>query len=1041
MSINRLPLFISKCCSVIVFFIGLTVVIIWYTHSTLLIQLSPASITMQFNTAISFMLAGIGLITAIYNKRRISFLCGLFIGIIGSLTILQYILNIDLGLGPFFFKPPPLVVNTLYPGRMSLITAWGLLFTALMLISTSFPDGKLKFFYTHVTASVMLILGIVPLAGYLSGLEIAYSLGQLTPIAFHTAFAFLLLGVGTNAYILHIDMLKTGNMSATWFSTLATLTVFLFTLTVWHQSLKKEYEFTHERVQEAANRIQNNIFNQINNSVTGLRRMVLRWQIRGGTPKKEWSADARNYLLDIKALSSVEWINSSYRVQWLESLNENVADQYAAFDEKQKRILKGALNHSSITLTPPLDLANGERGFITYLPIYRGQDFQGFIAGVYNIKKLVDGAFSPQMHDLFNISLIDEEEPLYNSTQNNLLFTKSFQIVFNVFNREWILNISPKEKFFTQQISSVPNLELIGGSIFSLLMGIAIYSAITAIQRSKQLNEKSEALSKSESRQRQILDEVQDYAIYWLDLNGNVEGWNKGAERILKYKSHEIIGRNHALFYREEDQKNGLPQQVLDRAVNNKKFKRDGWLVRKDGTKIWTSKIVETVKNAAGELMGFAIFTQDISERRLLEMEKSRLIETINESPDFIGMADLDGHLLYHNHGAKKMVGLPLNYDMSNMNIADMYPGWAYKVILEIGIPTALNQGYWNGETAIINHQSGREIPVIQTLTLHRDEQKKPIYLTNFIRDITERKKFEEALKTSEEIFRSAMEHASIGMALVSLDGNWLKVNQSLCQIVGYSESELLKINFQVITHPDDLEKDLNNVYQLLAGKIITYQTEKRYIRKDGSIVWILLSSSLLRDVENKPLYFISQIQNIDKQKKLELELKYMAYHDILTGLFNRKQLEISFKLVLAYAKRHKTPMAIMFMDLDYFKTINDQYGHDIGDLVLIEVASRLKLLVRATDILVRLGGDEFIIVITELTSIQQSIEVAKKILNSVAIPMKIKKHHITIAASIGISFYPKDGHNLKTLTKNADKALYAVKLEGKNNIRLYFPE
>ncbi|HBK3262472.1 TPA: diguanylate cyclase [Legionella pneumophila] len=291
-------------------------------------------------------------------------------------------------------------------------------------------------------------------------------------------------------------------------------------------------------------------------------------------------------------------------------------------------------------------------------------------------------------------------------------------------------------------------------------------------------------------------------------------------------------------------------------------------------------------------------------------------------------------------------------------------------------------------------------------------------------------------LEESESRFRSAFDSAANGMAIVSLEGKWLKVNQSLCQIVGYTEEELLKLDFQTITYPDDLELDLSYVQQLLAGEINFYHMEKRYIQKNGNIIWILLSGSLIRNTENQPLYFIAQIQNIDAQKKAEKELKYIAYHDVLTGLANRKQLEKSFEVALSYAKRHQNQIAILFMDLDYFKEINDSLGHDIGDLLLVEIGSRLKKSIRSTDILIRQGGDEFIIALTELSSSDQVIEVAKKILNTLSRPIKIKLHKISITASIGISIYPKDGNDLNMLIKQADKALYIVKSEGRNNFK-----
>lgn len=140
--------------------------------------------------------------------------------------------------------------------------------------------------------------------------------------------------------------------------------------------------------------------------------------------------------------------------------------------------------------------------------------------------------------------------------------------------------------------------------------------------------------------------------------------------------------------------------------------------------------------------------------------------------------------------------------------------------------------------------------------------------------DISDRKQIEATLRESEERFRSAFENAAIGMALVGIDGRWLRVNQALCEIVGYSNQELLETDFQTITHPDDLTTDLNYVHQLLNNEIHTYQMEKRYFHKQGHIVWVLLSVSLVRDLQNQPLYFISQIQDISKRKQAEAALK-----------------------------------------------------------------------------------------------------------------------------------------------------------------------
>ena len=293
------------------------------------------------------------------------------------------------------------------------------------------------------------------------------------------------------------------------------------------------------------------------------------------------------------------------------------------------------------------------------------------------------------------------------------------------------------------------------------------------------------------------------------------------------------------------------------------------------------------------------------------------------------------------------------------------------------------------------------------------------------------------SLEESESRFRSAFDSSAIGMALVSIKGTWLKVNEALCQIIGYTEQEFLGSSMQTITYPEDIELGAEDEQQLLAGTKKFYHLEKRYMHKNGKSIWVLLSYSLIRDGANNPLYFIVQIQNINAQKHAEQELKYIAYHDVLTGLANRKQLDKSFEAALIYAKHHSKEIAVLFIDLDYFKEVNDQLGHDVGDLLLIEVAKRLKSSLRATDIVSRQGGDEFIVVLTALTHVGQATEHAQTLLNFIAKPIAVNQHQISITASIGISCYPKNGEDLYTLIKSADESLYQVKSTGKNNFHL----
>jgi PAS domain S-box-containing protein len=176
-------------------------------------------------------------------------------------------------------------------------------------------------------------------------------------------------------------------------------------------------------------------------------------------------------------------------------------------------------------------------------------------------------------------------------------------------------------------------------------------------------------------------------------------------------------------------------------------------------------------------------------------------------------------------------------------------------------------------------HRDGRSVWVRNESILIEDEASGSRYWQGFMLDITERRRVEAALRESEQRFRRSFDDAAIGMALVGRDGCWLQVNRSLCEMVSYPEEELLEKTFQDITHPDDLEKDLEQVRRLLAGEIRTYQMEKRYFHRDGHVVWILLSVSMVHDEEGEPLYFVSQMQDISERKRAEQKIRDAEEH------------------------------------------------------------------------------------------------------------------------------------------------------------------
>jgi len=313
------------------------------------------------------------------------------------------------------------------------------------------------------------------------------------------------------------------------------------------------------------------------------------------------------------------------------------------------------------------------------------------------------------------------------------------------------------------------------------------------------------------------------------------------------------------------------------------------------------------------------------------------------------------------------------------------------------------------------------------------------LLLTNFNILVSERKHAEEALRNSEESFRNILENAPIGMAIVSREGRFMLVNRSLCTILGYKKEELEKLTFQEITHPDDLDANIDNVKRLLDGSVTSYHMEKRYVRKDQQIVWTQLTSSVVRNAAGAPLYLIAQIEDITDRKRSQEQIYQLAFYDTLTNLPNRRLLLDRFSQALVQAKRFERSLAIMYLDIDDFKRINDTLGHDVGDELLKIVAGRLQTCVRGMDTVCRQGGDEFIIVLSEISHVHDAAVVANKIINVINEPVSVQEYNLHITTSIGIAIYPVNGtDDARELMKKADMAMYEVKNEGKNGFKFY---
>ncbi|MEL7076899.1 MAG: EAL domain-containing protein [Cyanobacteria bacterium J06643_13] len=320
-----------------------------------------------------------------------------------------------------------------------------------------------------------------------------------------------------------------------------------------------------------------------------------------------------------------------------------------------------------------------------------------------------------------------------------------------------------------------------------------------------------------------------------------------------------------------------------------------------------------------------------------------------------------------------------------------------------------------------------------------RDVMGKVNRFVGIAEDITNRRDAEEALRKSEEQFRLTFELAPIGMAISSLDGEFTRVNQALCDALGYEEAELLKLSFAEISHPEDWEMHHSLEQKLINSTESSFQIEKRFIAKNGLVVDTLLKVLVVCDAQGKPLHFNNQIVDISERKSMEQQLLHDALHDALTGLPNRALFMDRLEQQLKRSQSQNGYLfAVLFLDLDRFKVVNDSVGHLIGDKLLIEIARRLEKSISPTDTVARLGGDEFTILLENIASKSEATLVAESIYQTLSFSFHIDGYELFSTASIGIALSSHGYEKPEDILRDADLTMYSAKEQGKARYEVF---
>ncbi|BEV73663.1 MULTISPECIES: GGDEF domain-containing protein [unclassified Paludibacterium] len=421
-----------------------------------------------------------------------------------------------------------------------------------------------------------------------------------------------------------------------------------------------------------------------------------------------------------------------------------------------------------------------------------------------------------------------------------------------------------------------------------------------------------------------------------------------------------------------------------------------------------------------------------IDAAKLLAEHSSLFRAITDHSDNVISVKDLDGRYLYVNQQYIRLFHQP----------AERYYGHTDSELF----PPEIATQFRNNDLRVQQQNAAltvEEIALVEGQPRHFLSVKFPIhnalgqmYATGLIAtDITERKAAEQQLWASEERFRLAFEQATVGMTMVDINGMILRINPFGSQLLGYQQHELEGRHINSITHPQDRTRSMALIRKALASNLPHAEIEKRYLHKDGSVLFCRIATSLIRDSQGQPLYFVSHINNVTETLRIEAELKRLANTDPLTGVANRRPFLERMQHELARVRRYGVHSCCLMLDFDHFKRINDRWGHSGGDAVLQYFSQVCQQRLRATDLLGRLGGEEFAILMPN-TDLAGARELGEQLRHWVTQhPLQQGEQQIHFSISLGITEMRAEDTSPDQVLARTDEALYRAKDLGRNRI------
>jgi diguanylate cyclase (GGDEF)-like protein/PAS domain S-box-containing protein len=539
------------------------------------------------------------------------------------------------------------------------------------------------------------------------------------------------------------------------------------------------------------------------------------------------------------------------------------------------------------------------------------------------------------------------------------------------------------------------------------------------------------ALREGERYYRHVIDSAVD-GYFAMDTQRRFVEVNGTLCELFGYPREEWLGRTPLEFIAEESRAELITQM---QRIDNTDHRRYQLLARrKDGSTFPILLNNTTHRNEKGEVVGSFGFITDLTpvfeaQRAIAESERD-LRGILDDLQDTYYRTDSKGIVTRASRSVRQLLGYEVE-EFVGRRLADSYCSPQDRD--EFLARMTANGGHIVGGESRLRHKDGHEVWVLTTAHFILDASGAVIGVEGTTRDNTRQRHAEEELRLAAKVFESSGE----AIMITDAAGLIISVNQAFSIVTGYSSAEVTGRNASLLASGRHSREFFSGMWRSVF-ETGYWSGEIWNKRRNGEIFPEWLSLSSVRDSQGQVTHLVGIFSDISERKAAEARIAYLAHHDPLTGLPNRLLLKDRMEQAIVHCERSGNKVALLFVDLDRFKAVNDSFGHPVGDALLRDAAQRLLACVRDSDTISRHGGDEFLVVLTDLQNSEVPAQIAGKIMAALGQPFHIDTHEAAISASVGIAVYPEDGAGFGELLKKADTAMYHAKEAGRNAFRFY---